>query len=51
MMTEIEDKLDELKTITDPEFMKEVSLRFSDIEGGKVAGLDENKILELLKTD
>ncbi len=51
MITEIEDKLDELETITDPEFMKEVSRRFSDIESGKVAGLDENKILELLKND
>ncbi|MGB8217910.1 MAG: hypothetical protein WCE94_11480 [Candidatus Methanoperedens sp.] len=51
MITGIEDKLDELETITDPEFMKEVSRRFTDIKSGKVAGLNENKILELLKTD
>ncbi|NJD76670.1 MAG: hypothetical protein FIB08_06165 [Candidatus Methanoperedens sp.] len=49
LIAEIEDKLDELETITNPEFMTEVSLRLSDIESGKVAGLDENKILELLK--
>ncbi len=49
LIAEIEDKLDELETITDPEFMKEVSRRLSDIESGKVAGLEENKILELLK--
>jgi hypothetical protein len=49
LIAEIEDKLDELETITDPEFMKEVSRRLSDIESGKVAGLDENRILELLK--
>lgn len=49
LIDEIEDKLDELETITDPEFMKEVSSRFSDIESGKVTGLDEKKIMELLK--
>jgi len=49
LIAEIEDKLDELETITDPEFMKEVSRRLSDIESGKVAGLDESEILELLK--
>ncbi|MDP2766531.1 MAG: hypothetical protein Q8O41_03640 [Candidatus Methanoperedens sp.] len=48
LIAEIEDKLDELETITYPEFMKEVSKRFSDIESEKVAGLDENKVLELL---
>ncbi len=42
-------KLDELEMITDPEFMKEVSSRFNDIESGKVVGLDEKKILELLE--
>jgi hypothetical protein len=49
LIAEIEDKLDELETMTDPEFMKEVSLRVSDIESGKVEGLDENRIFELLK--
>jgi len=48
LIAEIEDKLDELETITDPEFMKQVSLRISDIESGKVDGLDEKKIFELL---
>jgi hypothetical protein len=49
LIDEIEDKLDELEMITDPEFMKEVSSRFNDIESGKVVGLDEKKILELLE--
>jgi hypothetical protein len=49
LIAEIEDKLDELETITDPEFMKQVSLRVSDIESGKVDGLDEKQIFELLK--
>lgn len=49
LIEEIEDKLDELEAITDPEFMKEVSSRFSEIESGKVEGLDEKKILELLE--
>lgn len=42
-------KLDELEMITDTELMKEVSSRFSDIESGKVVGLDEKKILGLLE--
>jgi len=42
-------KLDELETITDPEFMKQVFLRLSDIESRKVDGLDEKQIFELLK--
>ncbi|VVB91475.1 Uncharacterised protein [uncultured archaeon] len=50
VIAEIEDKLDELEAITDPEFMKEVSSRVSDIESGKVEGLDEDKIFELLRT-
>ncbi len=50
VIAEIEDKLDELEAITNPEFMKEVSSRVSDIESGKVEGLDENKIFELLRT-
>jgi hypothetical protein len=49
LIAEIEDRLDELETITDPEFMKKVSLRVSDIESGKVDGLDEKEIFELLK--
>jgi hypothetical protein len=48
LIAEIEDKLDELETITDPDFMKQVSLRISDIESGKVEALDEKKIFELL---
>ena len=42
-------KLDEPEMITRPEFMKEVSSRLNDIENGKVVGLDEKKILELLE--
>lgn len=49
LIEEIEDKLDELEAITDPEFMKEVSSRFDDIVSKRVAGLDEEKILELLE--
>ena len=49
LISEIEDKLDELETVTDPEFMKQVSLRVSDIESGNIEGLDEKKIFELLK--
>lgn len=49
LIDEIEDKLDELEMITDPEFMKELSLRLSDIESGKIVGLNEKKILELLE--
>ncbi len=49
LIAEIEDKLDELDAMTDPEFMKEVSLRIRDIESGAVEGIDENRIFELLK--
>ena len=49
LISEIEDKLDELKAITDPRFMKEVSQRISDIENGDIEGLEEDKILELLE--
>ena len=49
LISEIEDKLDELEAITDPEFMKEVSQRISDIENGDVEGLEEDKIFELLE--
>ncbi len=49
LIADIEDKLDELEAMTDPEFMKEVSLRVNDIDSGKVKGLDENRIFELLK--
>lgn len=49
LIEEIEDNLDELEAITDPEFMKEVSSRYEDIMSKKVTGLDEKKILELLE--
>jgi hypothetical protein len=49
LIADIEDKLEELEAMTDPEFMKEVSSRINDIESGKVVGLDENRIFELLK--
>ncbi len=49
LIEEIEDKLDELETITDPEFMKEISSRYEDIMSKKAVGLDEKKILELLE--
>ncbi|HJH32119.1 MAG TPA: hypothetical protein C5S50_08095 [Methanosarcinaceae archaeon] len=49
LIMEIEDKLDELETITDPDFMREVSLRVDEVESGKVAGINEDKIFALLK--
>ena len=49
LIAEIEDKLDELEAITDPDFMEEVYMRVDGIEGGEVAGLNETEILDLLK--
>ena len=49
LIAEIEDKLDELEAITDPDFMEEVYMRVDEIEGGDVAGLNETEILDLLK--
>ena len=49
LIAEIEDKLDELEAITDPDFMKEVYMRVDEVEGGEVAGLNEAEILDLLE--
>ena len=49
LIAEIEDKLDELEAITDPDFMEEVYMRVDEIDGGAVAGLNEAEILDLLK--
>jgi len=49
LITEIEDKIDELEAITDPDFMEEVYKRVDEIESGKVVGLNEEMILDLLK--
>jgi len=49
LIAEIEDKLDELEAITDPDFMKEVYTRVDEIDGGEVAGLNEAEILDLLE--
>lgn len=49
LITEIEDKLDELETITDPDFMREVSMRVDEVESGEVSGINEDKIFSLLK--
>ena len=46
LITEIEDKIDKLEAITDPDFMEEVYKR---VENGEVIGLNEEKILDLLK--
>ena len=51
LISEIEDKLDELETVTDPEFMKQVSLRVSDIESGNIEGLDEKSFLSFSNDD
>jgi len=49
LITEIEDKIDELEAITDPDFMEEVYKRVDEVENGGVIGLNEEKILDLLK--
>jgi hypothetical protein len=49
IITEIEDKIDEIETITDPEFMEEIFKRIDEIESEEVVGLNEEKILDLLK--
>ena len=49
LIAEIEDKLDELEAITDPDFMKEVYTRVDEIDSGEVAGLNEVEILDLLE--
>lgn len=49
IISEIEDKLDELEMLTDAEFMKETEKRISEIEKGEVEGLDEEKVFELLE--
>ena len=49
LITEIEDKIDELEAITDPDFMQEVYKRVDEVESGEVIGLNEEMILDLLK--
>ena len=49
LIAEIEDKLDELEAITDPDFMNDICLRVNDIESGEVTALDEEQIFDLLK--
>lgn len=49
LITEIEDKIDELEAITDPDFMEEVYKRVDEVESGEVVGLNEEMILDLLK--
>ena len=49
LIAEIEDKLDELGAITDPDFMKEICLRVDEMESEEVTALDEKKIFDLLK--
>jgi len=49
LITEIEDKLDELETIIDPDFMREVSMRIDEVESGELTGINEEKIFSLLK--
>jgi hypothetical protein len=49
LIREIEDKIDELEAITDPDFMEEVYKRVDEVESGEVVGLNEEMILDLLK--
>lgn len=48
LIEEIEDKLDELKLLTEPEPRKEVEKRAEDVEKG-IEGLREEEILDTLK--
>ena len=48
LIEEIEDRLDELEILTEPEFMKEVKKRAEDVEKG-IKGLSEEEILAILK--
>lgn len=48
IVAEIEDRLDELEILTEPEFMKEVKKRAEDVEKG-IEGLNEEEILDMLK--
>lgn len=48
IVEEIEDRLDELEILTEPEFMKEVKKRAEDVEKG-IEGLSEEEILDMLK--
>ncbi len=48
IIEEIEDRLDELEILTEPEFMKEVKKRAEDVERG-IEGLNEEQIEDLLK--
>ncbi len=48
IVEEIEDRLDELEILTEPEFMKEVKKRAEDVEKG-IEGLNEEEILDMLK--
>ena len=49
LITEIEDKIDELEAIIYPDFMEEVYKRVDEIESGEIVGLNEEMILDLLK--
>ncbi len=48
IVAEIEDRLDELEILTEPEFIKEVKKRAEDVEKG-IEGLSEEEILDMLK--
>lgn len=48
IIEEIEDRLDELELLTEPEFMKEVKKRAEDVDKG-IEGLSEKEILDTLK--
>ncbi len=48
IVEEIEDRLDELEILTEPEFIKEVKKRAEDVEKG-IEGLSEEEILDMLK--
>ena len=48
LIEEIEDRLDELAILTEPEFIKEVNKRAEDVGKG-IKGLSEEEILAMLK--
>ena len=48
IIEEIEDRLDELELLTEPEFIKEVKKRAEDVEKN-IEGLSEEEIWDMLK--
>jgi hypothetical protein len=48
IIEDIEDRLDELEMLTDPEFMNEVKKRTEDVEKG-IEGINEEEMFDMLE--